>query len=220
MRKRVSLGLVMMTLLLTACGAKPVPNGVVPTSLQTIEAAAEDIIDFIPGGNWERINTDVTSITEAWQSYLAQAANDGAPQDVQDSMAAALSQIEAAAAAQDAAVTWQSANDISAAIVELYALYNPVIPADIGRLDVLERQVILDVAANDYTAAATSLDKVKAVWENVKPSVLAHDGQDASAQFEASLAAQESALTAQDKTTLTNEATNGLEIVDVLERLY
>lgn len=209
-----------MTLWLAACGGNPAPNGVVPAPLQTIEAAAEDIIDFIPGSNWDRINTDITSIAEAWQSYQAQAVNDGAPQDVQAAMTAALSRIETAAAAQDAAITWQSANDVSAAVVELYALYNPVIPADIGRLDVLERQVILDVAANDYVAAATSLGKVKTVWENVKPSVLAHDGQDASAQFEASLATQESALNEQDKTALTNEARNGLEIVDVLERLY
>jgi hypothetical protein len=220
MNKRLFLALIIMTTWLTSCGGEPISNGVVPDPLQTIEAAAEDIIDFIPSRNWDRINPDTTTIAEAWQSYQVQAANDGAPQDIQEAMSAALVEMETAASAQDATGTWQSANDVSAAVVELYALYNPVIPADIGRLDVLERQVILDVAANDYTAAAESLSKVKTVWESVKPSVLSHNGQDASTQFEDSLAIQESALEAQGNVALTNEATNGLEIVDVLERLY
>jgi hypothetical protein len=114
----------------------------------------------------------------------------------------------------------QSANDVSAAVVELFGLYNPMLPVDIGRLDVLERQVILDVAADDYTAAMASLAIVQTVWQAVKPSVLAHGGQDASAQFEASLAIQANALEVQDSTTLTTETKNGLEIVDAFERLY
>jgi hypothetical protein len=54
----------------------------------------------------------------------------------------------------------------------------------------------------------------------VKPSVLEHDGKEVAAEFEASLAAQESALEAKDEQTLTNEARDGLEIVDALEQLY
>ena len=65
-----------------------------------------------------------------------------------------------------------------------------------------------------------SLAKTTAAWEEVKPSVLEHDGKDVAAQFEASLAAQESALNAKDDATLTKEASDGLEIVDALEGLY
>ncbi|HEX9331090.1 MAG TPA: hypothetical protein VF896_04315, partial [Anaerolineales bacterium] len=105
-------------------------------------------------------------------------------------------------------------------VVEMFALYNPKIPADIGRLDVLERQVILDVAAQNYSAAMTSLAHTKSVWDEVKPSVLEHNGKDVAAQFEASIAAQESALSAKDDAALTKEAKDGLEIVDALEGLY
>jgi hypothetical protein len=102
----------------------------------------------------------------------------------------------------------------------MFALYHPKVPADIGRLDVLERQVILDIAAQDYSAAETSLVKTKSVWEEVKPSVLEHDGKNAAAEFDASLAAQESALNDKDDAVLRNEANNALEIVDEMERLY
>jgi hypothetical protein len=211
-------------LVLNACAAKPAatlaPTGAVPNSLVAIEAAAEDIIDFAPSGNWDKINKDVTDISTAWKAYQPQAGKDGAPQDIQDSMNSALSDLEAASASKDTSATMQGSNDVSAAVVELFALYGPRVPADIGRLDVLERQVILDVAAKDYSAATKSLAKTMSVWKEVKPSVLAHDGKDVAAQFDASLEIQAVAVDSKNDTQLNNEARNGLEIVDALEGLY
>lgn len=206
----------------TACGGKPAiaSQGVVPDSLQTIEGAAEDIIDIAASGNWDKINMNVTSISNAWDAYLPQATKDGALQTTQDSLTSALARLKTASTAKDAAATMQSANDLSAAVVDLFAIYNPKVPADIGRLDVWERQVILDVAAKNFDAAAVSLAKVKSIWGNVKPAILEHNGKDVAAQFEASIATQENALASKDGSALTTEAKNGLEIVDVLEQLY
>ena len=223
MKNRIQLFSILVAVIaLTACEAKPAssPIGTVPNSLVTIEAAAEDIIDFAPSGSWDKIGTDVSDIANAWKSYQPQASKDGATQEIQDSMTSAIERLQTASAAKDVAGTMQGSNDVSAAVVEMFALYNPKVPADIGRLDVLERQVILDIAAKDYLAATTSLAKAKSDWEKVKPSVLDHDGKDVAAQFETSLAAQESALKAKDDAALTNEARNGLEIVDALEQLY
>lgn len=211
-------------LALTACGApQPVATtnpGAIPSSLVTIEAAAEDIIDFAPSGGWDKIDKDVTDIETAWKAYQSQAEQAGASKEIQDAMTSALAKLETASASKDASATMQGSNDVSAAVVELFALYSPKVPADIGRLDVLERQVILDVAAKDYSAGMKSLAKTKSAWEEVKPDVLNHDGKEVAAQFEASLAAQESALNAKDDATLTKEARDGLEIVDALEGLY
>ncbi len=225
MKKRIQiLALLMLVAImaLSACGGKPavMKNGVVPDSLQTIEGAAEDVIDFAASGNWDKINADVISIADSWKAYQPQAGKDGAQQATQDALSSALAKLQTASAAKDAAGTMQSANDLSAAVIELFAIYNPKVPADIGRLDVWERQVVLDVAANNYDATAASLAKVKSVWESVKPSVLEHNGKDVAAQFDASIATQEQALTAKDGATLTSEAKNGLEIVDALEGLY
>ena len=209
-------------LVLTACAAKPVatPIGALPNSLVTIEAAAEDIIDLAPSGNWDKISADVTDIDNAWKTYQPQAEKVGASQEIQDAMNSALSELETASASKDAATTMQGSNDVSAAVVELFALYTPKVPADIGRLDVLERQVILDVAAKDYPAATKSLAKTMSVWREVKPSVLEHNGKEVAAQFDASLEIQAVAVDSKNDTQLTNEARNGLEIVDALEGLY
>ena len=180
-------------LALTACGA-PQPavtanSGAVPSSLVTIEAAAEDIIDFAPSGGSDQIDKDVTDIQTAWKAYQPQADQAGASKEIQEAMTSALAKLETASASKDASATMQGSNDVSAAVVELFALYSPTVPAAIGRLDVLERQVILDVAAKDYSAAMKSLAKTKSTWEEVKPNVLEHDGKEVAAQFEASLAA-------------------------------
>ena len=207
---------------LSACGVQPasLPAGVVPQDLVTIEAAAEDIIDFAPSGNWDKINQDVTDIEAAWKSYEPRSKPDGAAQEVDDLMSSALAALKTASQSKDASGTMQGSNDVSAAVVELFALYNPVIPADIGRLDVLERQVILDVAAQDYSAALETMVKTRSVWESVKDSVLEHNGKDLAAQFEASLEAQAAALDAREAEELTREASDALELVDALERLY
>lgn len=225
MKSRFQLISTLFTIIvLSACGAKPVStpssNGVVPNSLVTIEAAAEDIIDFAPSGNWDKINKDITDIRDAWKSYQPQASQAGASQELQDAMTSAIEKLQTASAAKDSATTMQTSNDVSAAVVEMFALYNPKVPADIGRLDVLERQVILDVAAKNYSAAATSLAQTKSVWEEVKPLVIELDGQDVAEEFDTSLVAQESALNDKNTSGLTSEARNALEIVDAMEQLY
>lgn len=218
-------------ILLTACAPKPVVSAVtpasslattgsLPSSLVTIEAAAEDIIDFAPSGDWDKISKDVTDIESAWKSYQPKAGQDGASQGIQNAMNSALAKLQSASESKDASATMQASNDVSEAVVELFALYSPKVPADIGRLDVLERQVILDVAAKDYSAAKTSLAKTMAVWGEVKPSVLEHNGKDVAAQFQESLDTQVVRLDSKNYADLTNEARNALEIVDALEGLY
>ncbi|HET9221268.1 MAG TPA: hypothetical protein VFO07_02130 [Roseiflexaceae bacterium] len=215
-----------VALWLAGCGGSgpaatnaPASDGV-PRTLHMIESSAEDIIDLAPNGSWEQVAVKVTTMNEAWQVYQPQAATAGASQAHQDALASALARVQAASTAKDAPVIRQAANDMGAAVLDLFALYNPRTPADIGRLDVFERQVVLDVAANDLTAAAASYAKTKAVWERVKPSVLTHNGQQVADKFEASLAKQAAALQAKDLLVLTAEANNGLEIVDELEKLY
>ncbi len=115
--------------------------------------------------------------------------------------------------------TLQAANDVSAALMDLYTLYSPAVPVDVGRLDVFERQVLLDAAAGNWRAAANSLARVDAIWARVKPLVLARKGADVAARFDASLAAQRAACQSKDGAAMTAAAIEGLELVDALEYL-
>ncbi|MGC8960521.1 MAG: hypothetical protein ACP5OO_12220 [Chloroflexia bacterium] len=227
------------TLTLAACGgvpsatpvAQPTPDtsapqrtpgsvGVVPTPLQTIEGAAEDIIDLAPSGNWDKINADVAAIASAWQAYLPQATQDGADQKTIDTLSSALEQLKIAIANQDAAASMQSANAISAAVVDLFEVYHPAVPADIGRLDVYGRQIVLDVQAGNWEAARNSLRAEQEVFARLKQSLSEHNGADIIHRYEASLEAQEAGLQSRDATALINAAQDALEIVDAMESLY
>jgi len=197
--------------------AKP---GAVPEPLTTIEAQAEDIIDLVPGHSWEKVTADVAAIAKAWQAYQSQAADDHAPQPFQEALTAALERLQKASAAKQATGTMEAANDLSAAVVDLFTIYHPALPSDVGWLDVLERQVVLDVAAKDLTAAVDNLAKANAVWARLKPVVLAHNGPEVATRFEDSLTLQQNALNKEDASALATEAENGLALVDALEQLF
>ena len=141
------------TIALTTCGnggsagseratEQAATSGAVPAPLSSIEAGSEDIIDIAPGAEWARIQTDVESIASAWDEYLAGHDRDGAPVSTRAALSEALKRLREASGARDAAATMQASNDVSAAVVDLFALYDPVVPADVGRLDVLGRQVV------------------------------------------------------------------------------
>jgi hypothetical protein len=212
-----------LAMLLSACStATPSTptTGKVPDSLVTIEAQAEDIIDFAPSGNWQKISSDVRTISDAWKTYQPEIQNDGATQDMIDSFNTALTHLQTAVSAQDKTGTMQASNDISGVVVDLFDLYHPAIPANVGRLDVLERQIVLDTASSNFTAVQEDLDKINQIWQKLKPSVLEHNGEETAKQFEASLSLQVESLKTQHADALTQEAKNALEIVDALENLY
>jgi hypothetical protein len=162
----------------------------------------------------------VAAIAKAWQAYGTQATTVLVPQPFQETLTAALDRLQKSSAAKKAAGTMQAANDLSAAVADLFTVYHPATPADLGRFDVLERQVVLDVAASDFTAAADSLAKTNAIWARLKPIILARNGSDAATQFENSLSAQQIALDQKSASALTTEANKCLELVDVLEQLF
>lgn len=115
-----------------------------PKPLDIIEAQAEDVIDVVPAGQWERVAADVTAVVDAWRAYRPRAAGDGADQSLASRFDSALADLRASAAGKRADQTMQAANDLSAVTVELFALYDIGRPVDIGRLDVIGRQIAFD----------------------------------------------------------------------------
>lgn len=190
-----------------------------PQTLQSIEASAEDIIDFVPNANWSRVIKDVDRIATDWQAYLSQQGND-APTVTKQALENALMTLTREAKAQNALATMQAANDVSAAVVELFDLYHPAIPADLGRLDVYGRQVILDVQMNDIAAAQNSLHQEENVWLRLKSDIEAHGGAQVATQYTTNLEQQVEAIRTNDATALVATARVALDLVDAMEQLY
>ncbi|GAB4536858.1 MAG: hypothetical protein Fur0018_27610 [Anaerolineales bacterium] len=95
-----------------------------------------------------------------------------------------------------------------------------LIPANIGRLDVYGRQIILDVQAGNWDAATTSLQMEQDIFSRLKPDLDKHQGADAISQYEASLQAQRTGLQNKDANAVIKAAQDALDIVDAMESLY
>jgi hypothetical protein len=194
--------------------------GTVPPSLVTIEGATEDIIDMVPSGGWDQVTADVNEISDAWSSYQSQAEVDRAGQALVDEFSEGLGSLKVAQDERRSWDTMQMANNLSATTVELYGLYEVTVPIDVGRLDVLGRQVVLDVTKPNWPAANATVRDLKNTWQEIKPSILDHDGKDVAKQFNATVDSLDNALAARDGESTTVQATIALEIVDAMEGLY
>ena len=120
---------------------------------------------------------------------------------------------------------WQTVTrdtrDISAATVELFGRYASSTPVDIGRLDVVGRQIILDVERGDLTGAGDQVRMWEAIWRGgLRADVLAQHGRRVATRTDASLRAMERAVVEGQGQALVAQARVCLELVDGMERLY
>lgn len=193
----------------------------VPDRLNSIEEATEDIIDIVPANRWNDIAKDVREIDSSWSSYQDRAVDDGADADLVARLTESLTNLRAAAGAQKGPETAQAANDVSAATVELFGLYKTGRPIDIGRLDVLGRQVVLDVERGDLGAASAEVTKVDSIWKGgLRDDVVAHQGRAVADRTDTVLTAIDRAAASADGSTLVGQTKVFLEEVDAMERLY
>lgn len=193
----------------------------VPVTLNTIEAGAEAIFDGAANAAWDSMGQEAQNLQDAWKQYLEQNNEPLLPVVFQDAMNAALEALQLAMTAKDSLAVRQAANDVSFAVIDLFTYYNPALPADLGRMDALERQVLIDLDASDLGAATDTLAQATAIWVRLRPLVLAQkDGVKAALEFETSLNAQVAAVATQESDTAAQSATEGLELVDSMERVF
>lgn len=192
----------------------------VPDPLADIEAQTEDIFDQVPQNSWDTITTDIAAMRKDWSAYRSTAARDGIPAGVQAGFTRALDTLESSAARRDAAATAQAANDASAAAVEMLGHYDLGHPVEIGRLDVIGRQVILDAQQQELTRAQQQIAAANQELTAARASLNAHGGQQVLTQAQATLTEMTRLAQRHDTTGLTTQAKVLLEVVDGMEQLY
>ena len=193
--------------------------GAVPQTVLDIEGDAEDAIDQVFGGRWDRVGTGAGSLEENWNDFLASPEASGVTAEQKSAMDKAIADLSAAAQSQDALAARQAANDVSKVIVDIFDLFEHQVPSDIGRLDWQERQVLIDVDRGDWAAVAAGLALMRQTFNRAKPGVIAAGGEREVADFEASLNQQDQLAAAQDSA-IVDEGNVALELVDDLERVY
>lgn len=192
----------------------------VPASLSDLEAQAEDIVDKVAAGDWSAVSQDVSTMRADWATYGPTASAAGVPTATTDAFTAALDRLDAAAAAQDPVATAQAANDASAATVEMLNQYDLGYPVEIGRLDVIGRQVVIDAGKGDFAGATAQIGQAEQQLAAVQSSLSAQGGDQILAQTQNTLADMQRLADSGDAAGLTTQATVLLEQVDEMEKLY
>ena len=194
-------------------------TGSVPQPILDMENDAEDAIDQVLAGRWDRVSSDAGSLAKTWKEFLSSSEASGVTADQRGTMEKAISDLAAAAQSQDALAARQAANNVSKVIVDVFDLFQHKVPGDISRLAWQERQVLIDVDRADWTAVTADLAQLRQTFNRAKPGVLAAGGDREAADFEASLNEQDRLAAAQDPA-IVDEGNVALELVDDLEGVY
>ena len=207
-------------LVFAACSSSTVPTSESrpPRSLDALEAASEDVIDQLPRGRWTRVDADVRDMQRSWHGYRREAVTVDARQAMP--LGRALRDLATKAGVRDRLGTEQAANDVSASVIELIGHYRLGHPVQVGRLDVIGRQIVIDVERSDDDRARSDVDAARRQWTEVRASVLRHRGARVAARSDRVVTRLRAAAAAQDRRALENGANDLLELVDRMERLY
>jgi len=188
-----------------------------PHSLDALEAASEDVIDQVPHGRWTRIDADVLGMQRAWRRYRREAIAVDARQA--RPLGRALGDLATNASRREGLGTQQAANDVSAPVVELLDRYAIGHPVQVGRLDVLGRQVVLDVSRGRFGAAARSVRSASVEWGAIRGAVRRR-AQRLATRVDGVLSHMRAGVVSRDVVRSRNDANDLLELVDALERQY
>jgi hypothetical protein len=154
-----------------------------------------------------------------WAEFVDSSEAGGVTDGQREAMDKAIADLGRAAYSEDGIGARQAANDVSKVIVDVFDLFEHMVPTDVGRLDWMERQVIIDADRDDWTAVQSDLTQTRYTFSRIKSDVSASGGEKEAADFEASLAKQARLASAED-TAIVDEANLALELVDALERVY
>jgi hypothetical protein len=133
--------------------------GPVPGSLQDLEAASAAAFAAARAANWPAATAAAAGMANAWDRYRA----GGVPPLLATEMSDALGAFGPAVAAKDGRRAGQAAVDAAGAAMDLRLRHGPVVPIDIGRMDVWVRQVLVDVGAGVRDAVVGDVATLEAV---------------------------------------------------------
>jgi hypothetical protein len=98
-------------------------------------------------------------------------------------MSTALVYLVAAVDSHQPAESRQAAIEVARAGLDFELRYRPVVEIDLGRFDLMSRQILVDVAADDAAGITSDVTTLEWMWDRVSHSV----DQDTAAQIESQL---------------------------------
>ncbi|MDQ4036896.1 MAG: hypothetical protein M3313_00735 [Actinomycetota bacterium] len=140
-----------------------------PAEVERLAALSADLYAAAGAPDWPAVTALLVSLTGAWASYR----ETGVPPLTSEGMDSALVEVTTAAGAQRAAATQQAANDLAYVVTDLRLRHEPPAAVDVGRMDILARQILLDAAAEQQELVMGDLTHAEALWARTSHTVRA-----------------------------------------------
>lgn len=142
-------------------------GGDMPAEVEQVTTASADAFAAAGAADWAAVTGLLDSMNASWTSY----AGTGVPPLTADGMDAALETLTSAAASQDVAATRQAANDLAYVVTDLRLRHHAPAIVDVGRMDILARQILLDSAAEESGFVLGDVRHLEALWARTSPAV-------------------------------------------------
>jgi hypothetical protein len=216
-------------LALAACGGSSESEGeegeetpsTIPASLDATESDAEDIVDRALGNDRDAVRAKAAELKEDAADAAAPLSEADVPEQRIDELRTRAAHVdELAVGDADTLEIALAANDVSALMPEMFARFDPEIPADVLALDYLDREAQLRSLAHEDAKVSTAVDELERTWAKLRPEVESAGGDEEAADFADHVAAMKKLRDSHDDAALQKEAVRGLELVDVLERVF
>jgi hypothetical protein len=145
-----------------------------PSPLKAIEQSAE------------QVDQKVNEIQVDWLDFKPLDPSNSQSESVLR-MEYALKQLATVSRQHNRLVTVLAANEVSSTVMDVYTLYNPILPGAVVRLDEHQRRIILDAALGQFQDASRELEGTRRIWYFFKPAVEYNGGDDVSDDFQVKL---------------------------------
>jgi hypothetical protein len=193
----------------------------VPRSLNTVESAAEDTIDFAHAGNRAKVVATARKLRRAAAGPAsADLRKAGVPADTITALQDRARLVSSLARTADFLRLSLGANQVSALMPELFAHYATTIPPAVQRLDYVDREAQLRSRAGDETSVGAAVEDLSSTWTALRPDVIKAGGAKVAARFSRHVAAMRRLAKGSNAAALQKEAAIGLELVDRLEDAF
>jgi hypothetical protein len=174
------------------------------------------MIDDLVAQDWTKANDKLSTLETNWATFQTEAINITFSQDQVTAFNDALNNLKKNIQDKKQYEALLSANNVTLNTVGFMELYNPKVPADVGRLDYYGRQVMLTVGNGDLDQANADSQAAEDTWNKIKTQA-ENINADHAKSFSDTLAGMKDAVSKKDINNSINYSKTLLDQVDILE---
>lgn len=187
-----------------------------PSQLDSLESDSEDIIDDITKNDWTSAKSKSSDIKAKFSELSPILKKDSVSADIINGINSTIIKLENAVDAKQSYEARVQANQISNYIPDVADYYTVKIPTDIGRLDYLGREILLNAEKADWTSATSNFQTASNLWNGLKAQMSSSYKTDIDT-FQSNLDSLKSAIDKKDSAETAKQADALLENIDTLE---